>query len=124
MAKILIVDDEYTIAETLSEILAYEGFEPSAASNGELGLAALEKSRPDLLLVDYMMPVMDGVKMLRAMRAEPRWARLPAIMMTAAPARALADHATLWDAFLRKPFEADQMVKLVREVLARRKETL
>jgi CheY-like chemotaxis protein len=119
MQTILIVDDEYTIAETLSEILAYEGFEPRTAANGQLGLESMEAKRPDLVLLDYMMPVMDGMKMIRAMKADPRWARIPVILMTAAPPKALQAFAATWDALLRKPFDADHMMKVIRDVLAR-----
>jgi CheY-like chemotaxis protein len=119
MQTILIVDDEYTIAETLSEILAYEGFETRASPNGQLGLEALEAKRPALVLLDYMMPVMDGMKMLQAMKADPRWATIPVILMTAAPPRAFQAFDPTWDALLRKPFEADHLMKVIREVLAR-----
>ena len=120
MQTILIVDDEHSIAETLSEILAYEGFEPRAAPNGQLGLEALETRRPDLVLLDYMMPVMDGMKMIQAMKADPRWAGIPVILMTAAPPRVLQAFGATWDMLLRKPFEAEHLMKVIREVLARK----
>ncbi len=120
MQTILIVDDEYTIAETLSEILAFEGFQTRAAPNGRAGLASVEEVRPDLILLDYMMPVMDGLKMLAELKREPRFASIPVILITAAPPRSSPPGAPRWDALLRKPFEVDVLVKTVREVLSRR----
>lgn len=115
---ILIVDDEYSIAETLGEILAWEGYAVSMAPNGREALARIEKCPPQLVLLDFMMPVMDGIETLRVLRARPALASIPVIMMTAAR-MSLPEGEPLYDALLRKPFEIDAVLKLVRALIAR-----
>lgn len=105
MKTILLVDDELAILETLAEVLAWEGYQVVTASNGSEGLAVLAQQRADVVLVDYMMPVLDGVQMLRAMRADPALRDIPVVIMTAAP-RALPDVVRADVTVLRKPFDA------------------
>src|SRR5690242_13837415 len=84
MKTILVVDDEYAMVEALSALLADEGYRVVAAANGEEALARLADSSPDLVLLDVMMPRLDGREVLRTMRAEPAFARVAVIMMSAA----------------------------------------
>jgi DNA-binding response OmpR family regulator len=120
MQTILIVDDEYTITETLSDILNFEGFQSITAANGELGLRAAVEKHPDLIVLDFMMPVMDGLKMLKLLRDDERLSRIPVVLMTAAPPRALNGAEARWDALLRKPFNVDEFVGTIRTVLGKR----
>jgi CheY-like chemotaxis protein len=115
---ILIVDDELSIAETLGEILAWEGYAVQMAPNGRAALSELERNVPGLVLLDYMMPVMDGLELLQIMRQRPELARVPVILMTAARL-ALPSEQQKFDALLRKPFEIDSVLRLVRGLLAR-----
>jgi CheY-like chemotaxis protein len=115
MKTILVVDDEPAIVETLEEVLSWEGYRVLSAANGALGLAILGRERPDLLLVDFMMPVMDGVRMLRQVRGELAQGGLPAILMTAAPL-AVGD-GRCWDLLLEKPFDVHRLMRAVRKLL-------
>ena len=81
--KILIVDDEIGICEYLSETLTQEGYETSTAKDGKEGLEQTNRFRPDLILLDVMMPVMDGWKMLVNLRAEEKTRNIPVVMLTA-----------------------------------------
>jgi CheY-like chemotaxis protein len=112
---ILIVDDEYAIVQTLVEILQWEGYEVLTAQNGQEGLNELTKG-PDVVLLDYMMPLMDGATMLEEMRADVRWRRTPVIMMSAAPETAASSVKRLWNAFLAKPFSPDRLLATLATV--------
>ena len=83
MAVILIVDDEPMCRELMDRLLRLEGHEPVTASNGEDALAAVAAHNPDLILLDLMMPLMDGWTFLGLLRANPRWRHLPVIVLTA-----------------------------------------
>jgi CheY-like chemotaxis protein len=100
----------------LQEILAAEGFEVLIAPNGKVGLEVLATTRPDVVIVDYMMPVMDGLQMLAAMRQLDGHAETPVILMTAAAVGQLPP-PQLWNRFMRKPLTAARIVKVVRELL-------
>jgi DNA-binding response OmpR family regulator len=119
-ATILVVDDEYAIVETLSDVLAYEGYAVTTAANGAKAWAAIETIQPALVLLDFMMPILDGVQLAKKVRADPRFAKLPIVMMTAAPA-GLPKAAGLWDELLVKPFELEQLLAVIRDVLTRSK---
>lgn len=114
---ILVVDDEFTIVETLVEILSWEGFGTATAAHGRAALDVLTAREIALVAVDFMMPVMDGVQFIRAMRENPAWAHVPVLMMSAAPMR-LAGVTPIWNGLLRKPFGADEFVDAVKKLLA------
>ena len=106
MGLVLVVDDEQLIAETLVEVLVWDGHEVLTASNGEDALALVDARVPDILVIDFMMPIMDGVEALRELRARERqrgMARVPTILMTAAPS-AVPLGEDLFDVLLTKPF--------------------
>jgi len=113
---ILIVDDEFAIVETLGEVVSLEGYGFAGAANGKEALAYLRTQRPDLVLLDYMMPVMDGLQALEALRADPQVASLPVIMMTAAAAGIPAAQKR-WNDLLLKPFEASQLLRAIRALI-------
>jgi two-component system alkaline phosphatase synthesis response regulator PhoP len=115
---VLIVDDEFGIADIVAEILAEEGYSVAIAINGQLGLACLEESAPDVVLLDVMMPILDGPGMLRAMRSDPRFLHIPVVMMTALP-EALPKDPTppLYQAVLYKPFTPRQLFEALLRVL-------
>lgn len=110
MKTVLVVDDESGILESLEEVLGDEGFSVTIARNGKDALAKVASQRPDLVLLDYMMPVMDGRETLRALRNEPATRDLPVIMMSALPRKSLPADCVP-DAFLRKPFEIDALLR-------------
>lgn len=111
---VLIVDDEFGLAELLAEVLAERDYLTAIAINGELGLAMLRERRPDLVLLDLMMPVVTGGEMLRQMRADPALADIPVVLMTALPGAVPADGSSGHQAVLHKPFTPDQLFDVVR----------
>lgn len=116
MATILVVDDETTIVDTIVELLTWDGHTVVAASNGAIALQLLAKSRPDVVLLDFMMPLKDGIETLRAIRADPSLTTLPVIFMTAAPMSIPSD-APSYDVLLVKPFSVDVLREALRGVL-------
>ena len=83
MPKILVADDEKLLLELLEFRLSQRGHEPVLAADGREALARLEDSAPDAVVLDMMMPVHDGLDVLRRMRASERHADTPVIMLTA-----------------------------------------
>lgn len=88
MTKILIVDDAPAGREALAKWLQREGFETATARNGAEGLVRLKESKPDLILLDHMMPEVDGLTFLAGIRRFPKWKTMPVIMMTGIKDRA------------------------------------
>jgi CheY-like chemotaxis protein len=113
---ILIVDDEFSIVETLAEILTFTGYATVTASNGRTALEAARKQRPALILLDYMMPVMDGLQTLAGLRADADLRDIPVVMMTAAPMGIPRGRAS-WNTLLIKPFEADRLLDTIRTLI-------
>ena len=118
MALILLVDDESAIVETLAEVLRWNGHQVVTASNGQLALAAMRQQRPQVVLLDYMMPVLDGLQTLTVMRADPALATIPVILISAAAEESIPATAK-WDAFLRKPFREPELMAALASVLER-----
>ena len=117
MTTILVVDDEYLIADILSFALEDEGFMVVTASNGRKGLEVLERERPDLIITDFMMPVMDGLEFATAVRALPSANQLPIILMSGAQAHIGMPRSDLFNVVLAKPFNIDLIVAEVRKLL-------
>jgi CheY-like chemotaxis protein len=121
--SVLIVDDEFGLAELISEILTDRGYSTTIAINGELGLAAMEEAAPDLILLDVMMPVVDGAEMARRVRANPTHASIPIVFMTALPGSVPRDQPPLHSAVLHKPFSSEQLFRVIEQVDAARHPT-
>ena len=116
MKTILIVDDEFSIVETLAEIIAFEGYAHATAANGQAALDEARAHKPALILLDYMMPVMDGLQVLQRLRVDPQLQDVPVIMMTAAPL-GIPEGDKRWDALLLKPFDANHLVRAIRRLI-------
>jgi two-component system, OmpR family, response regulator VicR len=116
MIRILFVDDDFAVTEVTRMVLEHEGFAVAIAANGEDALAALDSERPDLVITDYMMPIMNGAELVRRMRAEPLHADIPVIVITAnAPGdiQGLESCARV----LAKPVTVDALLAAIRAVL-------
>ena len=120
MATVLIVDDEYGIAELLEAVLVDEGHRVLTASNGKHGLAVLETETPDMIFLDYMMPVMDGAQMLYRLSVTEAFRSTPVVLMSSIPEAAVAERARGYVMFLRKPFSVFHVIDVVKDVLGGR----
>src|SRR6202000_1337240 len=107
---ILVVDDELGSAEVLSLILEEEGYRAFCAVNGQLALIQARDVVPDLVIVDYMMPLMNGAEIARALRAAPRCAGRKIILTSGLPEAAIRDQFDSYAAFLRKPFKVETLL--------------
>lgn len=118
MQTVLVVDDEFGVAEVLQSILEDEGYRVATAINGKQALARLGELTPDLIILDYMMPIMDGTQTLAAIRKDPAFATLPIIMMSSLEEAAVRETCTGYNSFLRKPFRAVMVLKVVEQLLS------
>ena len=119
MKTILVVDDELGSAEVLSLILEEEGYRAFCAVNGQLALAQAREVVPDLVIVDYMMPLMNGAEFTRELRADPQFAQTRIILNSGLPEAAIRDQFDGYDAFLRKPFKVERLLELVHQFIGR-----
>jgi CheY-like chemotaxis protein len=117
MRTVLVVDDEFGIAEVLSELLADAGYHALTAIHGEQALKQLADAKPDAILLDFMMPVMNGPRTLAALAADPAHRDIPVIMMSSLPEAVVREQATGYAAFLRKPFKAAALLETLERVL-------
>lgn len=120
MPHILVADDDLDIARLVAFQLKVHGFEVTLAHDGAAALGKAQLSPPDLILLDWMMPGMDGLECLTALKATPSLCHIPVILMTARAqqgdvAAGLSAGAA---AYLVKPFEFDKLVEAVREAIA------
>ena len=118
MVAILVVEDEFGIAEVLEAALVDAGHEVFIAINGRQGLERLAERPLELVLLDFMMPVLDGPGMLRVMRADPQYRGIPVIVMSSLPETTVAEVANgMYSGFLRKPFKLQAVIEMVDRVL-------
>ena len=115
MKTILVVDDERDLLTAVAGVLTDEGYEVLECGNGRDALELLRKRRPDLALVDVMMPFMTGAEVLQAARKDARIEAVPIVLMSAVEN---ADAKRTVKAFLKKPFALGKLVSLVHELLA------
>ena len=117
MRTVLVVDDEFGTVEVLLAALEDAGYRALTAANGRRALERLEENKPDLVVSDFMMPLMNGAELVRTMRSNPQYRDIPVIMMSAAPETALRRHLQEYEAFLRKPFRLPALLELIASLL-------
>ncbi len=116
---ILIVDDEYFLAEAIQLRLEFEGFSTLLAEDGKKALEVLDQTPVDLVLMDLIMPEMDGITAITHMREDSRFKNIPVIVLSA-KARAQDKEETIKvgaNDFMIKPFEPKELVAMVRKYL-------
>ena len=117
--RIVIAEDEPVIRNNLARLLRIEGFNVVAGANGREALDLVRQDRPDLVLSDVMMPEMTGHDLVRAMRADPYLAHIPAVLLTARADRSdIREGMNLGaDDYLTKPFQRDELLSCIRSQL-------
>ena len=122
MSMILVVEDESAIAELIAINLRHAGFEVTLAADASSAQGAVDRVLPDLVLLDWMLPVQSGVQLARRWRSEARTRDLPLIMLTARAEE--SDKITGLDAgaddYLTKPFSTKELLARIRAVLRRK----
>ena len=117
--RVLIVDDERNILIPLEYLLKREGFTVSVARDGEEGLVAIRTQRPDLVVLDVMMPKLDGFAVLQAVRADPELASTRIMILTAMDREAERNKGLMLgaDAYMPKPFSTKELIANVHRLL-------
>jgi DNA-binding response OmpR family regulator len=120
MARILIADDEPNIVLALELLMRREGHEIRSVGDGELAVEAAKAFRPDLILLDVMMPKMDGYEVCQRLRADPALKDIAIVMLTAKGREVEKEKGLALgaDLYITKPFSTRDVVRRVKEVLA------
>ncbi|HSZ55771.1 MAG TPA: response regulator transcription factor [Tepidisphaeraceae bacterium] len=118
---ILVIDDEKDLIELVRYNLEKEGFDVIAATDGQSGLEVVKKHRPDLVVLDLMMPGLDGLAVCQQLRNDPRAGRIPVIMLTAKATEAdrIVGLELGADDYITKPFSPREVVARIKAVLRR-----
>ncbi len=118
-ARILVAEDDPALREALRDVLALAGYAAAIVSDGVQALAAARAAPPDLVILDHLMPGMDGLSVLRALQQDPRLRAIPVIILTGA-AQDVAPQAGA-AAIIEKPFQMVPLQDTVRSLLASRR---
>jgi CheY-like chemotaxis protein len=113
--KVLVADDEQAITELVAFALEIEGFQVIQAPDGLEALRLVKEERPNLAMIDIMMPGMDGREVSRRIKDNPETASIPVLLFSAAPNPDIADAKA--DGFMPKPFDVNQLVEAVRQYI-------
>lgn len=120
MAKrILIVDDEPDIVEVLKQRLIGAGFEVIIAEDGYMGLETARREKPDLIILDLMLPKIEGYKVCRMLKFDKEYSHIPIIILTARsqPVEEEIGYSTGANFYLTKPFDGNELTAKVKELL-------
>jgi CheY-like chemotaxis protein len=119
MGTVLVVDDEFGIADLIDVVLTDEGHRVVTAANGKQGLVVALNEHPDLVFLDYMMPVMDGAAMLRAMGDNASLKGVPVVVMSSIPEATVSQRCSGYVSFLRKPFTITAVTTLTERLIGK-----
>lgn len=117
--RVLVVDDDQSIQRVLVQTLQLEGYEVATASDGVEALESLQGQLPDVVILDVMMPKLDGLDVLKRMRADERTQTVPVILLTAR-----SSQEDIWegwqsgvDYYMTKPFDVEELLRFLSHVL-------
>ena len=116
--KVLIIEDDYALADSITALLKLKGYEVSFAPDGETGIAEARRVRPDVILLDIMIPKVGGFDACRILRGDPQTAKAKIIMMTGLDRIGDVDKAFSCGAadYVIKPFDSDRLFKKIEKV--------
>lgn len=117
--RILFIEDEIDLARLVGFRLEEEGYEVSVAYDGQEGLAKAQEGHPDLILLDLMLPKMNGYKICALLKSDPAYSKIPIIIFTARAQQADRNMSKKVgaDAYITKPFEADELINAIEKLL-------
>ncbi|HEU4600839.1 MAG TPA: response regulator [Steroidobacteraceae bacterium] len=119
MLTVLVVEDEFGVADVVVTALEDEGYRVLIAANGRQGMERLADTSPDLIILDFMMPIMDGAAMGKEVRAMPELADVPIVMTSAVGEAAVRERFADFQAFLRKPFRIQELLETVARLIGK-----
>jgi two-component system response regulator VicR len=120
MTRIMVVDDEPDLLEVVRLILESDGYQVVTAGSGQEALDKMEKEKPDLVLLDIIMPKMDGWEVFSRIKADPKTTDIPVIMLTAKDQRIdklIGLHVVRVDDYITKPFGRAELLERIKRVL-------
>ncbi len=122
-AHILVIEDDYIVARTIERCLMHQDFQVTLVSRGDKGLHAARQNRPDLIILDLIMPDMDGYAVCKAIRSDAWLAQVPVLLLTAKVKTQdkIAGFKAGADDYLCKPFNLDELILRVQAILKRTK---
>lgn len=109
--RVLVIEDDATVRDVLTTLLGFDGFEVRTASDGSLGLEMAERMQPDIVLLDVMLPGIDGLAVCRALRERMPQSRVVMLTGRATSEDELDGVAAGADAYLRKPFSSLELLE-------------
>jgi len=116
---VLVVEDDVELRKLVMTSLALEGFQVAAATNGAECVSHVRRSRPDIVLLDLVLPWVNGIEVLGTLRADPQTRDVPVVVMTGTPTRPQDLHGLGPVDILYKPFEQERLLSLIVTVLRR-----
>jgi DNA-binding response OmpR family regulator len=120
MARVLCIEDEFEMSQLMDMILTRDGHDVKLAATGHEGLALIEQVKPEIILLDLMMPDLDGWEVYQTLKAQPATANIPVVIVSAraqATEKAMALKVAQVDDYLVKPFNPAQLLETVARVL-------
>ena len=119
--KVLVIDDEPPFVETLKLRLEHEGYEVKVAYDGKEGLESVQREKPDLIILDVMMPKLDGFHLCRLLKYDEKFVDIPIIMLTARSQEQdkFTGSSVGADAYITKPFDMEEFMATVRKTIDR-----
>jgi len=121
MAKVLIVEDDPLMSRMYQKIFTFEGYEVNMAGDGQEGLDKARSDKPTIILMDIMMPKMNGLEALEKLKADPETKTIPVIMLTNLAGQQDAENALSKGAIkyiVKSEYEPKQVTNMVKEILA------
>jgi DNA-binding response OmpR family regulator len=122
MARVLCIEDEAEMSQLVEMILSRQGYDVYVADRGSAGLALVESMQPDIILLDLMMPDMDGWEVYQHLKAQPKTAHIPVVVVTAraqSSEKTVALKVAQVEDYIVKPFNPGQLLETVERVLKR-----
>jgi CheY-like chemotaxis protein len=123
-ARVLVIDDEPDVRWLVRRLLEFDGYEVVVSDDGVRGLAAAQQQRPDAIVLDLMMPMMDGYEVLAGLKTDPRTADVPVVILTAVATVATRQRVTDSGATtcLTKPFDPEELTAALWSAICARRE--
>lgn len=118
MSKIMVIDDDQKIREIIQRFLEQRGHQVILVTDGAFGMEAIQKDRPDLIVLDVMMPELDGCALGYHLKFQSKFAHIPILMLTSLADRPYLATDIAADFFMTKPFSGEKLVEKIEEILA------
>lgn len=117
MKNVLVVDDEIDILDSVEAVLEIDGYKVSRCSDPLKAIGAMRSNKPDLLILDVMMPVRTGPEILLEMKSQPDLQNIPCILMSAGTSANYEQSVYKWDVYMKKPFDLEDLLSNVKKLI-------